>query len=78
MCKDDGDFDAERAYDSLKVCKRSAHCSLEFIQNYFLVMKHCFSLTIFQHKYRYKPNFSINELGADPLSSLQFVVPFTF
>jgi hypothetical protein len=24
MCKDDGDFDAERAYNSLKVCKRSA------------------------------------------------------
>ena len=24
LCKDNGDFDAERAYNSLKVCKRSA------------------------------------------------------
>ena len=34
-------------------------CSFELIQNYFLVIEHCFSLTTFQHKYKHKLNFSI-------------------
>ena len=30
--------------------------------SYFSSMEQCFSLTIFQHKYQYKPNVSISEL----------------